>query len=109
MANQRSQTKRIGLLMVGHVDPKSQHIAGDYPDLFGAILNPLGIELGHYMHRHHFGDWGDLCDEDKQANENALANGDRIISCYNLPGGQKLLIITEGTRSTTCVMLSEEY
>jgi GMP synthase-like glutamine amidotransferase len=36
---------RIGLLMVGHVDPKSQHIAGDYPELFGAILAPLGVEL----------------------------------------------------------------
>jgi GMP synthase-like glutamine amidotransferase len=39
---------RIGLLMVGHVDPKSVHIAGDYPELFGAILNPLGIELVRY-------------------------------------------------------------
>lgn len=39
---------RIGLLMVGHVDPKSQHIAGDYPELFGAILQPLGIELVRY-------------------------------------------------------------
>jgi GMP synthase-like glutamine amidotransferase len=39
---------RIGLLMVGHVDPKSVHIAGDYPELFGAILNPLGIELARY-------------------------------------------------------------
>jgi GMP synthase-like glutamine amidotransferase len=39
---------RIGLLMVGHVDPKSQHIAGDYPDLFGSLLTPLGIELVRY-------------------------------------------------------------
>ena len=39
---------KIGLLMVGHVDPKSQHIAGDYPELFGAILAPLGIELVRY-------------------------------------------------------------
>jgi GMP synthase-like glutamine amidotransferase len=39
---------RIGLLMVGHVDPKSQHIAGDYPELFGAILAPLGIDLVPY-------------------------------------------------------------
>ena len=31
---------KIGLLMVGHVDPKSQHIAGDYPELFGALLAP---------------------------------------------------------------------
>jgi GMP synthase-like glutamine amidotransferase len=39
---------RIGLLMVGHVDPKSQHIAGDYPELFSNILAPLGIELVRY-------------------------------------------------------------
>ena len=25
---------RVGLLVVGHVDPKSTHIAGDYPELF---------------------------------------------------------------------------
>ncbi len=39
---------RIGLMMVGHVDPKSQHIAGDYPELFGALLDPLGIEFVRY-------------------------------------------------------------
>jgi GMP synthase-like glutamine amidotransferase len=41
-------TARVGLLMCGHVDPKSQHIAGDYPELFGALLSPLGIELVRY-------------------------------------------------------------
>ncbi len=39
---------RIGLLMVGHVDPNSRFVAGDYPQLFGAILEPLGIELVPY-------------------------------------------------------------
>ncbi len=39
---------RIGLLMMGHVDPKSRHIAGDYPELFGALLEPVGIELVRY-------------------------------------------------------------
>ena len=39
---------RIGLLMMGHVDPKSQHIAGDYPELFGSLLEPLGLELIRY-------------------------------------------------------------
>ena len=29
---------RVGLLVVGHVDPKSVHIAGDYPELFDALL-----------------------------------------------------------------------
>lgn len=39
---------RIGLLMVGHVDPKSQHIAGDYPELFESLLQNTDIELVRY-------------------------------------------------------------
>ena len=39
---------RIGLLMVGHVDPKSRHIGGDYPELFGSLLDGRGIELIRY-------------------------------------------------------------
>lgn len=41
-------SKQIGLLMVGHVDPKSEHIGGDYPELFASILSPLGVELIRY-------------------------------------------------------------
>lgn len=39
---------RIGLLMVGHVDPKSVHIAGDYPELFGDLLAGHDLELVRY-------------------------------------------------------------
>jgi GMP synthase-like glutamine amidotransferase len=39
---------RVGLLMVGHVDPRSRHIAGDYPELFADILGPVGIDLVRY-------------------------------------------------------------
>lgn len=37
---------RIGLLMVGHVDPRSTHIAGDYPELFSALLGPAAADAG---------------------------------------------------------------
>jgi hypothetical protein len=73
----------------------------------GAIA--LGIDLAAYMRRHHCGDWGDLCDEDKQANEDALIHGDRILSHYKLASGKRLYIITEADRSSTCVLLPEEY
>jgi hypothetical protein len=73
----------------------------------GAIA--LGIDLTRFLFRHHCGDWGDLCDEDKQANEDALIHGDRILSSYRLPDGRKIFIITEWDRSSTCVMLAEEY
>ena len=73
----------------------------------GAIA--LGIELGLCMHRHHCGDWGDLDDCDKQANEDALIQGDRILSHYKLEGGRRIYIITEADRSSTCILLPEEY
>ena len=54
---------RVGLLMMGHVDPKSQHIGGDYPELFGAILNPWGVELVRYdLDEGRFPDNVDECD-----------------------------------------------
>ncbi len=36
---------RIGLLVVGHVDEASRGVAGDYPELFGALLASHDVEL----------------------------------------------------------------
>ena len=69
----------------------------------------LGIDLASYMRRHHCGDWGDLTEEDKKANEDALVHGDRILSHYKLGGGRRIYIITEADRSSTCILLPEEY
>lgn len=41
-------TIRLGLLIVGHVDPRSRHIGGDYPELFGALLAGRDVELVRY-------------------------------------------------------------
>ena len=59
--------------------------------------------------RHLAGDWGDLCDEDRVANEQALAEGGRLFSSYTQEGDQKIWIITEWDRSVTTVLLPEEY
>ena len=40
--------KRIGLLLVGHIDAGSLHVGGDYPELYAELLQPLGIELTTY-------------------------------------------------------------
>ena len=69
----------------------------------------LGIDLVPYMRRHHCGDWGDLDECDMQANEEALEHGLRILSHYKLGGGRRIYIITEADRSSTCIMLPEEY
>ncbi len=67
--------------------------------------------------RHARGDWGEaLCDEDKQANADALRNGTRLLSAYYLPNGEKLWVITEaqidpdtGERGGTCILRPEDY
>jgi GMP synthase-like glutamine amidotransferase len=35
-------------MMVGHVAPSAIHIGGDYDDLYGELLGPLGIDLVRY-------------------------------------------------------------
>lgn len=59
--------------------------------------------------RHTQGDWGDLCAEDKQANDDALQHGARLLSAFHTDDGQKFWIITEADRSVTTVLLPEEY
>jgi len=39
---------RVGLLLVGHVDERARHIAGDYVHLFGSLLGPVGVEIVPY-------------------------------------------------------------
>jgi hypothetical protein len=56
------------------------------------------------LQRHLAGDWGDLGDEDKQANEDALKQGDRLVSKYELTPGTELYVITERNRSQTAVL-----
>lgn len=63
--------------------------------------------------RHFVGDWGDLCDDDKIANDEALAEGvGRIFSAYDVPqrdGIVRVWIITEHDRSATTLLLPDEY
>jgi len=40
--------KRIGLLLVGHIDAGSLHIGGDYPELYADLLQPHDIEITTY-------------------------------------------------------------
>ena len=40
--------KRIGLLLVGHIDAGSLHVGGDYPELYQELLGDKGIEITTY-------------------------------------------------------------
>jgi hypothetical protein len=67
-----------------------------------------------FLKRHVAGDWGELCDEDRLLNDQAVADGGRLLSAYRLPDGTKVWCITEavgenGRREATTFLLPEEY
>ena len=72
-------------------------------------LTESGQSPMHFVTRHLQGDWGDCCPEDRQANEDALLNGDRLFSVYKTAKGVKIWVITESDRSSTCILLPSEY
>ena len=81
------------------------------------VATPGAIDLmfenetapGFLIARHVSGDWGDLDDDDKQANDHAVKAGYlRVFSAYKV-GDAKVWVITEGDRSSTTILLPEEY
>ena len=58
------------------------------------IPSVLQILLARYMQ----GDWGNLCESDKQLNDSALKYGDRIFASYTDANDRKFWIITEADR-----------
>lgn len=76
-------------------------------------LNELNYPPLALINRHRRGDWGDLDNEDKQSNNEALQDGSRIFSAYII-NNTKFWVITEamddeGNRSSTTILLPEEY
>lgn len=75
-----------------------------------SAMSEAGISYASLLSRHAAGDWGDLDEDDKRANDAALASGeDRIFSAYVLPSGETVWIITEADRSATTALLPDEY
>ena len=72
-----------------------------------ALGLPIERLLG-LLGRHLAGDWGDVCAEDAQANDTAVAEGYRILSSYQV-GQVTIWLITEWDRSVTTFLLPEEY
>lgn len=66
-------------------------------------------EVMSCISRHSCGDWGDACEDDKEANDSALQSEDeRLFSVYETSKG-KIWIITEHDRSVTTVLFPHEY
>lgn len=72
-------------------------------------LTEAGNSPQEFLDRHVRGDWGDLSKEDRRENDSSLTSDLRILSAYQLRNGTKIWIITEADRSSTCILLPEEY
>ena len=68
-----------------------------------------------FLAAHLEGYWGgDLCDEDRLLNDEALIDGSRLLSAYRTLRGERIWIITEaagdnGWRASTCLLRPEDY
>jgi hypothetical protein len=62
-----------------------------------------------FLARHQTGDWGLVCADDRRENDLSVKESFRILSTYKTSEGEKLWIITEADRSSTTILLPEEY
>jgi len=67
------------------------------PDMFAAL------------NRHATCDWGEVCAEDWNRNNEAVEYGDRLLSVYTASNNIRFWIITEWNRSVTTILLPQDY
>jgi hypothetical protein len=78
-----------------------------------SLLSRLSIDPRSLLQRHVRGDWGDLDEEDRRLNDEAVMDGSRILSSYRVgAAAEKVWIITDaaddlGIRHITTVLLPE--
>jgi hypothetical protein len=72
-------------------------------------LKDAGQMPGEFLARHAAGDWGELGKEDARENDKSVKHGWRILSSYKTRKDVVIWVITEADRSSTCLLLPEEY
>lgn len=75
----------------------------------GALSALTREDIERALARHHRCDWGEVGRFDWRRNEEALTEGTRLVSVYRGSDGTKFYVITEADRSSTCVLLPDEY
>lgn len=73
------------------------------------LMHSLRLHIPKFLNRHLSGDWGDIDPEDRKLNDQAVQDGNRIISCYELTDTDRVWFVTESDRSVTTLLLPEEY
>lgn len=75
-----------------------------------ALLADAGEDPAGLLVRHVSGDWGEVPPEDARENDLSIRAGFRIVSSYPVGSDSaRVWLITEADRSSTCILLPEEY
>jgi hypothetical protein len=72
-------------------------------------LARAGQDAKVFLERHASGDWGEVDEPDRAENNYSLAHALRILSSYRTAAGDVLWIITGADRSSTRLLLPDEY
>ena len=72
------------------------------------LLEDAGAAPLALLARHVAGDWGEVPPEDAAENELSVREGYRVVSAYPV-ADHRVWIITEHDRSSTTILLPEEY
>lgn len=68
-----------------------------------------------FLKKHQYGEWGEICNEDAELNNEAIAHEGnidkqmRVMSVYKTSKNETIWIITEWDRSVTTILLPSEY
>lgn len=73
------------------------------------LLDQQNISPDSLFERHALGDWGDVTDSDKKANDLAIEMGGRILSSYMLPNAERVWVTTDPERTATTILLPCEH
>jgi len=73
------------------------------------VLAESGQDAGFFLDKHLSGDWGEVDAEDQKANNQALIDGSRLLSSYRTLKGVVIWVLTEADRSSTAILLPEDY
>ncbi len=102
-----SSDPRHFLVLVGHPGPRFP--LGQVVATPNALSHVPNDEIIAALRRHVSGDWGELDAHDKQVNEQALREGERLLSAYQSSTRVRFWIITEADRRVTTILLPEDY
>jgi hypothetical protein len=89
--------------------PQARFLLGQLVITTNASQTLNAVDVTTAIRRHAAGDWGNVDEHDKAANDQSLAKGSRILSAYTASDGTRFWIISEADRSVTTVLLPEDY